>query len=271
MKLHHSPSPACLRDPRRSNQPRPNRHSQPAEDLQIQIPTVIFRDELACDRVPGQGSDADDEETRARADTDVLDFGDLHHQGGGHGDEGAGGEAEQGGEGDDGPVARGGDPHGQHEEGGQGGGDDHDVEAADFVPQPAGDDAPEDTGAVKDRDQVLRERGVHAEMLAFEDEEVEGEEDAPEEEKAAERVEQEGRFAEGTEELHGGYGAGFGCGAVFEREHGDYEQAAEHECNGPHHPGEANVGEKTSDHDPGDWISRRIGIKFGGLTGRDIH
>lgn len=137
-------SETLLRIPRHRNQARPHRHSHSTENLHIQIPPVIHSDQRPSDRVPRQPRGRNDEETGAGPHADFLHLGDLDDKGGRHGDKGSGGEAVESGKGDDGGMGAGGDPEGQDEDHRECGGDDHDVEAADAIAEPAGDDAAED-------------------------------------------------------------------------------------------------------------------------------
>lgn len=134
--------------PRRHKGRRARNHHHPAEHLQPRkAPVHHVRDQGPADRVPRERGDCDDGEEGAVADADLAHVRDLRDQGRGQGDEGAGAEAVQRAEDDGGGVAAGGEPQGQHEDGGEVGRQDHHIEAAEAVGGVAGEGAAEDAVA----------------------------------------------------------------------------------------------------------------------------
>ena len=116
-----------------------NRHRDTTKDLQVHEATIISCDQRAANRRSGQSCNGDGGEETAVSDADLADVGNLGDEGGGEGDESAGGEAEEGGEDDDGHVAVGGEPQGKHYDGAEGVDYDHGVEAAEAVSDDAGE------------------------------------------------------------------------------------------------------------------------------------
>lgn len=145
-------------------------------------PAPLARDQRAPNRVPHQSRDTDDREHSPRADADLANIRYLGDARGGEADEGAGGKAVEGGEEDDGHVAARGEPEAEDERAGEEGHEDHGVEAAQLVGDPAGERAAEDGDRVQDGEHVGGQARAHAVCLGVEDDEVEGEEDAEEEE-----------------------------------------------------------------------------------------
>lgn len=128
----------------------PNRHCDPAEDLQVRKATVINSDQRTTNRRAGQSCNGDDSEETAISNADLADVGDLGDEGWCEGDKGTGREAEEGGEDDDGDAATGGEPEGEHYDGAKGIDDDHGVEAAEAVGDDAGENTAEYTGEVSE-------------------------------------------------------------------------------------------------------------------------
>ena len=101
-----------------------------------------------------QRRNADDREDRPGADPDFPDVADLSDTRGQHAHERTRAESVQGSEDDDRGVGTAREPEGEDDDGGEKVHDDHDVEAAEAVPEVAGKGAAEDGEGVDDSEQV---------------------------------------------------------------------------------------------------------------------
>lgn len=88
-------------------------------------------------------------------------------------------------------------------------------------------------------------------MLRFQDEKVEGQEDAPEEEEATQSVEEESRLPYGAHEFLELDTFRRRRDSRLESAHGNHQKTEKDEGDHPHYPGEAEVREKALDHDAG--------------------
>lgn len=112
----------------------------------VETSIVVF-DQRTTDRAARQPSHRHAQEERACASAYLADRGYLSDQRWAHGHKRARREAVEHAEDDDGDVARGREPEPEDGDGREGGGDDHDVEAADAVCEYAGKDTAKDTRA----------------------------------------------------------------------------------------------------------------------------
>ncbi len=172
-------------------------------------------------------------------------------------------------------MGAGGDPEGEDQDHGEGGCDYHDVETADAVAEPAGYDAAEDTvgqgldtknayffgasgarnsghpflfpfgcdspGTIENRNQIRGQTLRKAKVLRFQDEEIEGQEDTPEEEEATQGVEEESRLLQGADKFLEPDAFGRGRDPGLESEHGDDQEAQKYETNHSHYPSKADM------------------------------
>jgi len=233
------------------------KHHNPAEDLQMRIRAPFRRDERSSNRVPHQGRHTDGREHRTRADADLPNVGYLRHACRGETHKRAGREAVEGCEEDDGDVASRGEPEAEDEDAGEETHEDHGIEAAYAIRDPAGKGTSEDRDGVQDGEHVGGEAHAHAVGLGVEDDVVEGEEDAEEEEEGCEDDEEEGELAQGGDELAEGPGCGVWGKAGADGEIGVDEKAKDEEGGGAHGPAEGGLVDEALDHDGEDYTTER--------------
>ena len=243
--------------PRQEHERRTHHDRHARENLDVGEAAVVAVLQGAADGVADERGGRDEHEHAAGAQADLADVADGGDEGGQDGDEGAAAEAVEGGEDEAGRGARGGQPQGEADEAAEVAHGHGHVEAAELVGDEARQDAAEDGDGVEHGDQVAGQVGVGADRDGRQRDEVEGQEDAEEDEEGGHDEQHEGRLAQRPQQAHELEPARRVGQARGHRQVGDDQQAQDQEAGDAHGPAVADLRQQPLHQDGEDDAAER--------------